>query len=359
MFPDDPEVGWFPYIWLAYLVFVPLGQVFMGEFANTTTWVLSAVAIVAFLPLYRYVYWVKGSRAVLIILAMCGIGVALSPVNVGANTFFIFAAYFAGRESARYIAIVAAILVAASFSVQPLIYFWAPAGLGTIVVGLLGILEVRRTERTTALRLARAEVEALARIAERERIARDLHDLLGHSLSIVALKSELAQRLLTKDLDRARTELEEVRDVARTALSEVRTAVRGYRVGSGAGLRQELETATRALETAGVEPDIRTGPELIAERLDAEHEGVLALALREATTNVIRHADAKRCRIEFIDQGDAHGVEVHDDGRGSKGRFGFGLRGMRERVASLGGRLDVEATAGTLVRVRFFAEAPS
>jgi two-component system sensor histidine kinase DesK len=226
-----------------------------------------------------------------------------------------------------------------------------------LVVGILGVLEVHRTQRVTALRLARAEVEALARIAERERIARDLHDLLGHSLSIVALKSELAQRLLTRDPDRARTELEEVRDVARTALSEVRTAVRGYRVSSGAGLRKELETATRSLETAGVEPDIRTGPELISQRLDAEHEGVLALSLREATTNVIRHADAKRCRIEFIDEGDAHGLEVHDDGRGSGGRFGFGLRGMRERVASLGGQLDVVADQGTLVRIRFFSEA--
>ena len=109
----------------------------------------------------------------------------------------------------------------------------------------------------------------------------------------------------------------------------------------------------RALATAGVTPDIRRGPEAIAEHFDAEHEGVLALALREATTNVIRHAGATTCRIEFVSGGDEYGVDVQDDGRGSSGRLGFGLRGMRDRVRSLGGRLDYEVADGTLLRVRF------
>jgi two-component system sensor histidine kinase DesK len=239
------------------------------------------------------------------------------------------------------------------FFVEPSIYFWGPPAAGVIALGLFGVLEIQRGRHVADLRHARAEVEALARIAERDRIARDLHDLLGHSLSIIALKSELAQRLLGKDPDRVRTELVEVQAVARQALAEVRTAVRGYRVGSGAGLRHELDNAARSLETAGVVPEIPAGPEAIAERFDAEHEGVLALALREATTNVIRHAGATKCRIEFVSEGELYGFDVQDDGRGSSGRLGFGLRGMRERVRSLGGRLECEVADGTLLRVRF------
>jgi two-component system sensor histidine kinase DesK len=359
LLPDDPDIGWAAYIWLAYLVFVFLGPVFAGNEEAPSIWVWSVVASVCFVPIYFLAYWVRGVRLLGVAIVMCGFGAALSGLNIGGNTFFIFAGYFAARAAPTprwaplYLATIAIALLLTSIYVQPLVYFWGPPAIGVLVVGALAVFETQRGRYTADLRLARAEVEALARIAERDRIARDLHDLLGHSLSIIALKSELAQRLLDKDLERVRTELVEVQDVARQALAEVRTAVRGYRVGSGAGLRHELDNAARSLETAGVKAEIACGPEAIAPHLDAEHEGVLALALREATTNVIRHAGATTCRIAFVSEGDTYGFDVQDDGRGSHGHLGFGLQGMRVRVQSLGGWLDYEASHGTLLRVRF------
>jgi two-component system sensor histidine kinase DesK len=359
LFPDDPDIGWAPYIWIVYLVFVFLGPVFAGIGDAPAVWIWSVLAVTAFLPLYRWAYWTAGWRQVLVVAAMCGLGAALAGVNIGANTFFIFAAYFAGRAHPRsfvaalHVGAVATALLLTAVFVEPVVYFWAPGALGVLVVGALGVLETQRSRYGASLRLARAEVEALARIAERDRIARDLHDLLGHSLSVVALKSELAQRLVDKDLERVRVELGDVRDVARQALTEVRTAVRGYKAGSGAGLRHELDNASRSLRAAEIEPDVDGGPEVIADRLDAEHEGVLALALREAVTNVLRHAGASRCRISFVAEGDHYGLDVHDDGRGFGGRFGYGLQSMRERVRSIGGTLDRIEAGGTLLRIRF------
>ncbi|MBL8947609.1 MAG: hypothetical protein JNK45_30840, partial [Myxococcales bacterium] len=192
-----------------------------------------------------------------------------------------------------------------------------------------------------------------ARIAERERIARDLHDLLGHSLSIIALKSELAERIAADDPDRAGRELRDVQQVARDALAEVRIAVRGYRVGSGAGLRQELDRARTALAAAGVELACSVDPELVGPALDAAREGALALALREAATNIVRHAKATRCDVAFFDDGRHYGIVITDDGRGGDARPGHGLQGMRTRVEALGGRLTCSFTGGTTLRIAF------
>ncbi len=159
-----------------------------------------------------------------------------------------------------------------------------------LVIGAAGVVEVERERTHARLRRADEEIERLATIAERERIARDLHDLLGHTLSVVVLKSELAGRLVRSDPDRAEQEVREVEQTARTALAEVRSAVAGYRAK---GLGAELVNARRALSAAGV--DLQATIDLPV--LPAEHEAALALALREAVTNVVRHADAHHATI--------------------------------------------------------------
>ena len=289
---------------------------------------------------------------------MCGLGAVLAPFNAGGSTFFIYAAYFAGLSDDRIgpslagVGVVLLSLVGVALTVAPLIYFWAPGGMGVVVIGLIGSHNARSHSRIEELRLARAEVETLARIAERERIAADLHDLLGHSLSVIALKSELAQALATRDAQRAAKEMTDVHEVARKALSEVRTAVGGYRVGSGAGLRQELDGAVRALEAAGVTLNVLEGPEQVAKSLDAAHEGVLALALREAVTNIMRHARASSCELTFLDESEGCGLEIRDDGRGVRGTPGHGLSTMKRRVEAQGGTMAIVSDAeGTRLRV--------
>ena len=364
MFPDDPEIGWIPWVWVLYVGFVFLTPV-LGELSGASIWIASGIGTAVFLPLYVAGYWLQGARKLVVATGIGLVGFAVAPFNPGASIFFAYSGYFAGlsfEQPRRSLGAVGAMTVLALLTgllLAPTVYFLGPALLGVVVVGALGAGFARRSGALAELRMARAEVEALARIAERDRIASDLHDLLGHTLSVIVLKSELTQALATLDGQRAAHEAGEINTIARQALQEVRTAVRGYRVGSGAGLRQELEGVQSGLDAAGVTLEVIKGPETVAGRLDAAHEGVMALALREAATNIMRHAGASTCQVEFLDDDSGYGLEIRDDGRGLSGRPGHGLRGMKQRVASLGGTLSVKSDeVGTRLRL-WFADAPA
>ena len=173
--------------------------------------------------------------------------------------------------------------------------------------------------------------EELTLVAERDRVARDVHDVLGHSLTVVSVKAELAARLVHVDPDRAEAELRDVQALARQALAEVRATVGGLRV---ARIEDELSDAATALRATGIEADLPGD----AAALEPRHRAVAAWVLREAVTNVVRHSGAARCRVEL----GAERVAVLDDGRGLTGTvLGNGLRGLRERVEASGGRLRV------------------
>jgi two-component system, NarL family, sensor histidine kinase DesK len=221
---------------------------------------------------------------------------------------------------------------------QDLVPF-ALVGIGMIAVSRL-VVTVRelRAARREISQLAAAE--AVAR--ERLRFARDLHDLLGHSLSSITLKSELAGRLLpdTPGTRKAAAEVRDIQGVARGALREVREAVAGYRQPT---LGEELIGAKEMLEAAGIACRIDNSADLLPKSV----EGVLAWTVREGVTNVIRHSRADRCEIRVTQDGEEVRVEVKDDGRGSpperEGTYsnGSGLSGLAERVAA--GRGDFEA----------------
>jgi two-component system, NarL family, sensor histidine kinase DesK len=214
------------------------------------------------------------------------------------------------------------------------------AGTTTVAIGLLMLLMHNLRERNQELNEARAELARTAVAAERERFARDLHDLLGHSLSVIAIKAELAGRLLPVDAERAGSEIADVEQVARQALSEVRQAVSDYRQPT---LDGELEGARMALTAAGIDAEFDRTPAA----LDPEVEAVLAWTVREGATNVIRHSGARHCRVR-VRAGDADaGVEVLDDGAGtavdgvvSNGHAGNGIAGLRERAERLTGRIE-------------------
>ena len=212
------------------------------------------------------------------------------------------------------------------------------------VVALFNIGMRHKMRADAKLRLSHEEVRRLAALAERERIGRDLHDLLGHTLSLVALKSELASRLIERDPAAARKEIEDVSGVARDALAQVRRAVTGIRA---AGLAAELASARLLLESDG----IRFSYALDEVPLSPEHETVLALAVREAVTNIQRHARAEGASVSLHNIGQQVSLRIEDDGRGGDIVPGNGLCGMRERIESLGGRLRVETQPGRGTRV--------
>jgi two-component system sensor histidine kinase DesK len=224
---------------------------------------------------------------------------------------------------------------------------WAWMPVMTLIIGVIVHVERIANETDAALKLSHDEVRRLAATAERERIGRDLHDLLGHTLSLITLKLELARKLAGRDPARSQRELEEAERVARHALAEVRSAVTGIR---SADLAAELASARLLLESAHVHLVYDAPPQ----DLPPDVERSLALVLREAVTNVARHAQATRTRIAFAREGRTVQLCVEDDGRGGIGADGNGLAGMRDRVRALGGTLSIgpAAARGTQVLVR-------
>ncbi|MCX5204422.1 sensor histidine kinase [Streptomyces sp. NBC_00237] len=209
------------------------------------------------------------------------------------------------------------------------------------LLGGFAMTGVRQLVRTTVeLREARATVAQLAANEERLRLARDLHDLLGHSLSLITLKSELAGRMLPGHPEQAAQQVADIEKVSRQALVDVREAVTGYR---RATLAAELAGARTALAAAGVAADLPAALPPDAPDVPPEQEEALAWALREAVTNVVRHSGARRCTVRLRRTQTLDGafleLTVEDDGRGTPGtpRAGNGLTGMGERLARAGG----------------------
>lgn len=352
---DQPPDGtkWMRYVWLVYL-----GTLFFQPAFDPTAepldWAVVVGLIAVFLPLYFAGFRAADDRRLLqVVAAMAALGVAGSVLNSGASVFIIYAAAGAAYLDPvrRAVFVIAALVgvVGFIFLISPVPLPWrlfahTPAFLFTIVIGAANIFDAERDRAHRRLLRADEEIERLATIAERERIARDLHDLLGHTLSVIVVKSELAARLAEREPARAGDEMRDVERIGRDALSEVRAAVAGYR---SKGLRGELDGARRALAAAGMESTI----EAELPPLSIAHESALALALRESVTNVVRHSRAREVTIRIGLEGSAVILEVIDDGRGGTSTEGAGLTGMRERFTALGGSVQREGSPGTRVRV--------
>jgi two-component system, NarL family, sensor histidine kinase DesK len=215
-------------------------------------------------------------------------------------------------------------------------YVASSAGIGMLML-VMSDLRLRNQQ----LSQARAELADMAVAKERERFARDLHDLLGHSLSVIALKAELAGRLVSVRPEEAAREVAELEQVARTALGEVREAVSGYRQPT---LDGELAGARMALSAAGIEADVQQA----RVALDPAVEAVLAWAVREGATNVIRHSGARHCTLRITASLTDAGVEVIDDGVGAvngNGSGGHGIAGLAERARVLHGTIEAGGLA--------------
>ncbi|MCX4723989.1 sensor histidine kinase [Streptomyces sp. NPDC090052] len=225
------------------------------------------------------------------------------------------------------------------------------------LLGGFAMTGVRQLIRTTVeLKQARATVAQLAANEERLRMARDLHDLLGHSLSLITLKSELAGRMLPDRPGQAAAQVADIEQVSRQALADVREAVTGYRRPTLPG---ELAGARTALAAAGIAADVPTDvPEdCRTGDLDEDQEAALAWALREGITNVVRHSAARHCTVALSSRQTLDGrrleLMVRDDGRHAvAGPRGNGLTGLAERLAQAGGTLDTQAGPGFTLTAR-------
>ncbi|MGH8025968.1 MAG: sensor histidine kinase [Pseudoxanthomonas sp.] len=344
----DVGMRWFPWINLVWSVWLFITPFYALEHYPDWLWpTLASYAV--FLVLFQRLHYDYARRRLPITLAVAVLGFLLLPYNPGSQSYIIYAcAFFPFCMNPRnamlaILALLAAFALAWRATDIPMIYMISAVVAGVVVGGFnIGMRQKLRNE--TQLRLSHEEVRRLAALAERERIGRDLHDLLGHTLSLVALKSNLASRLIGHDPEAARKEMDDVSGVARDALAQVRRAVSGIRA---AGLAAELASARLLLESDGV----RFSYEVSEVALSAEQETVLALAVREAVTNIQRHARAEGASVSLHSVDQQVSLRIQDDGRGGAIVPGNGLCGMRERIESLGGRLRVDATPGQGTRV--------
>jgi len=340
---------WFSLVWLAWMIFPVLAVFEQGRTA--LEYLYMAVLLALFVAVFVWAFfgqrWADSAARAYRFPSLVGmatsyalLGLMFPVIGWSGLGMLIYAASFAGTQRSFWPSWVA---IFTSGAVHLTLFLtkelsWLTAGglfFFTIVAALANHLTYREAIISRSLERSQEEVARVAKIAERERIARDLHDLLGHTLSVIVLKSELASRLAEKDPARAAREIRDVERIARESLQEVRSAVRGYR---SSGLEGELEGVRLACEAANLKLELYRVPL----ELEWALEQTLAFVLREAVTNAVRHANATRLWVSLERAGEKVRLSVWDDGSG-RILEGNGIRGMRERVQALGGSLELDA----------------
>ncbi|HEY3005797.1 MAG TPA: sensor histidine kinase [Kribbellaceae bacterium] len=338
-------------VWLFYLA-QPFEQIVrhshgIVRVVGLAALLLFAATYVAFFGWFRHVGMGSGGLAVWQRLAYLGgmLGLVLVMLPAAGQRALTCLVYIAATammalEIRIALGVVAVLLGGAELSMR-VVPGWSDDGSYgfAIFLAALAVFGMRRAvQRTVELAATRKDMAELAVQEERNRFARDLHDILGHSLTVITVKAELAGRLIAANPDRAAAEVADVESLARAALADVRAAVAGYRELSLAG---ELVSARAALQAAEIKADLPTTMDVVPE----ENRELFAWVVREGVTNVVRHSGAKRCTIRLS----AATIEVLDDGKGPTpggAASGHGLVGLRERADQAGASLQVGQAPG-------------
>lgn len=312
-------------------------------------WVVNLGVLALFLPGYFLAF--RYSKLVVPIgLFFIALSLLVAPFNWGANCFAIFACnFFAYSQPARralglILATVATLAVSAWLLDYHPVYFLLIGVIASLGSGLSAIFDRQRLTNIARKNRSLDEVQRLAQIAERERIGQDLHDLLGHTLTVVNLKAQLAHHLLDNgQTERARQALQTIESVAQKAVKEVRQAVTGYKTHS---LQQELNDQRHYFAAMGIALVVDREDWLLPPAMESQ----LIMMVREALNNVLKHAEAKQCRITFNRDAQHLYLLIEDNGRGIKqlGQLndGNGIGGIRQRAEALGGHLAIEHRDG-------------
>ena len=363
LFP--PGTARFGYTYLLNLI---IPTAFLTLLPSTGLMLAGGGAIVLFGLIYIRSYWVGYRGKILCIAAEAAIMIAMSVVlSPGYISMFFFPAPQLGvlekTDMRRGLATLivsglAGLLIPAAVRHEHILFpYWAMMGAGVLIAIATthGVYwQTERNRSQAALRRANDEIERLAQIAERERITQDLHDVMGHDLSIITLKSQLLERLIDHDRDRARQEARDIQVAARQALTRVREYIAAVREPS---LLEEWRDAQRLIRTAGME--CASDPDENLPDTRCEQSRALAMSLREAVTNAVRHSHASRVALYWQEQNGSLEIRVEDDGQGmlpvsgqrhagpssedleTPERQGNGINGIRARLSAVGGQIFI------------------
>jgi len=351
LLPNAMWAGWTPYLWLVYLGFFFVQWPGMPPW-NLTQWVFCSVAAVTFLVLYFRSFNCNPHQLASILAGIASLGYIFVSYTGNGHTFIIYACALSSHYGNLRRSLSALALILAGFIVEAIVLYFIPGpglahsiwfSLPTVMIGgVIGAANAWFADDQAKRRVisqSQEEIRRLATTAERERIARDLHDILGHTLTLITVKAELAARLAERDVAAAAPEMRELERISRDALRQVREAVGGYRSG---GLTGELVNARVALDAARVQ----LTQEIDGTGCPPSHDELFALVLREAVTNIVRHSGARNCWVEMRRHDRIVKMVIRDDGRGGNLKEGNGLRGMRERLSALDGSLYVDSGRG-------------
>ena len=341
------SIGLRPTFFVAYLVFYFVPWVFEPPSALDLLLTLGLLGL--FLPLH-YSAFERRDRGNWILIALIeGLSFLSAPLNGNNGVFHIYAsAQMAYQKPSSYSAAwifgASALYAGVSYAFgRSLVEIGLAAFIALMVWGAC-LADAEKADRNEALIREHELERQQSSIVERERIARDLHDLLGHTLTMVALKSDLAGRLIDSDPTRAKAEIEDIQNSSRHALTDVRAILNDMLATTVA---DEVENARAALSAAGIELTVSGAvPKHIA-----ENETVMALSIREAVTNIIRHSGADRASITFTSSADEHFVHIEDNGKGGELEEGFGLAGLRARVEKRGGQAIIDTVNGVRIAI--------
>lgn len=344
----EPSLVERPVFQLIYLPFYFVPWIFRAP--NWADAIVAVLAIGFFIPLYFRAYCDDRSRMLWYGGVIEGLMLATGPFWGMNGSFHIYANSVAGfarnwRHALAFIAGGTALYVLSGVFLFE--RHWVELGLTSfmsIIVGLICMGAQRSTVEAAARERELQLDRKLAALEERERIARDLHDILGHTLTMVAVKSDLAGKLIEADPDRAKAEITDIRDQARTALKDVRAMVAGI---TDITLTAELRRARQSLEAAGIAFHIDGEiPDLSPEK-----DKAISLAIREAVTNAIRHSDAKEMRLSIEPLSGGVHFEIRDNGSTAQIEPGAGLKGLMRRIEDFGGQVEIRGGEGAVVDV--------
>lgn len=341
-------------------------------------WIWWIFSLYYFIPaIYTPFSWVKHSLILVIYLGFLGlcyritiasharvwqpiVGLIVftacaSFVTSGASSFFPYIGFFIGfcfgtRLFCAWLSVLVLLVIALTLvNDYPAPYFLFPGISGLITIGMVGVIERVRYLSKMREKQSHQEIRQLAMIAERERIARDLHDILGHTLSTVVLKAELADKLLQQqNVTAARQHLQELHQIGRESLGLVRQTVSGYK---HRGLSGEVFQLCEKLRAKGFTVEV-TGE---IPQLSPQVETAVILALTELTTNILRHSNGNHCHLHFDHTDEQLNISVKDNGVTNEITPGNGLSGIKERLQDIAGELHSDVTQGC----RFIISLPT